>query len=333
MEIKRKRILSRMLSESPTADCVNELNTVELHISRVEALITKLESESVGSGSSASSSGKQVVENHPHSLQSTNPNPISTGKNPTQTTKTTHKVAPMVQASPVPPQQASQTSVMLAQKNAGELNPPPLVPAMDLTALLQQQMLMNEMMMQQFGLSTRNASYPGQLSTPSVTPSFPTPAEGSAAQMLHGYGRGIPTAEQQQLQQLQMLQNQLMTGPGVSSAIPGLGENPLSQQQRELEAINLRLSALGMMPPATSGHPGSIPSFATAGQNMSSPSVPPGLMPSGMLGLPGVGRGKPAVGTFGSQPAGLQAMLQQQQQQPNFAFSALHQQQHSQRPQ
>ena len=59
------------------------------------------------------------------------------------------------------PSKANPLIPSLQQQTAVESNPPPLMPAMDLNTLLQQQIMMNQMnqmMMQQLGLSTPNVN-------------------------------------------------------------------------------------------------------------------------------------------------------------------------------
>ncbi|KAK3789456.1 hypothetical protein RRG08_035151 [Elysia crispata] len=323
LEIKRKRILSRMLSEAPTADCVNELNTVELHISRVEALISKLESESATSSSSSKPLHEKDGTDHSMvSVQSTSLSQRSSLPNTPQT-KTTHKVAPMVHT----PQEPSKVNPPIQQQAPIESNPPPLLPTLDLKTLLQQQMLMNQMnqlMMQQLGLAPQNASFPGQLPGQLPFPGLPA-TDPSSAQMLHSFGRGLlPSADADQQQQLLQLQSQLLQQSGGSGIMPGLQNSQLFSQQQGFNSQLPSMNLLASCPPtATTTH-----------------SVPPGL---GMMGVPGLARGRatapggraansqPQVGAVSPQPGGLQAFLQQPQ--PNFALSALqhqHQHQHQQ---
>ncbi|RUS70501.1 hypothetical protein EGW08_021741, partial [Elysia chlorotica] len=311
LEIKRKRILGRMLAEAPTADCVEELNTVELHISRVEALISKLESDSAPSTSS-NCQKPPLIETDAHTqghVQSFAPAQRTSAPSTPQA-KTTHKVAPMVQ-------EPSKANPGLQQDS----NLPPLLPSVDLSALLQQQMWMNQMnqlMMQQLGLAPHSSSFPGQLPFPSL----PT-TDTSSMQMLNSFGRGLaPLAgtnqqQQQQQQQLLQLQNQLLQQSGGAGMAPSLQNSQIFSQLPSLSMLN-------SLTPATT----------SVGGQVTGQAVPPGL---GMLGVSGVARGRAAtttpqsqVGAMSPQPGGLQALLQQPHPQPNFALSAFQNQQHRQ---
>ncbi|GFR62422.1 hypothetical protein ElyMa_000130400 [Elysia marginata] len=353
LEIKRKRILSRMLSEAPTADCVNELNTVELHISRVEAIILKLES-----GSATSSSGSRPVPENDTRIEDSGIQSSSLAQNSNaanntpfitttaaQTTKTTHKVAPMVHSQ----QQLGQVNPSLyqqQQKPSGDLNMPPLMSTADLqTTLLQQQMMMNQMnqlMMQQLGISAPNASFPGSGLTGQLSCTGLPSSDPSTSQMLRSFGRGVMTSteadqlqqqQQQHQQQLQMLQSQLLQQPG-SALFPGLGDSALQNSRlfSLQQAFNPQLPGMGLL---SSSVPTAMPSSPSSqAPNLTSTPLPPGL---GFMGLQ-AGRGmnsQPQVGAVSPQPSGLRPFLQpqpqqqQQQQLPNFALSAFqrHQQQ------
>lgn len=299
LEIKRKRILSRMLSEAPTPDCVNELNTVELHISRMEALISKLETESPASSISLQQQANHV--SHPQSSLNSKQHVQNTNIPVSQPTKTTHKVAPMIQ-SPQQPHQVNSSHQQNLKMAAGSANPTSIMPSVDL--LLQQQMLMNQLMMQQLGLSTQNTPFSGQLpgQLPSTNP--------STAQVLPGFGRGVLTSSdadqlQQQHQQLQLLQNQLLQQSGSGAMFPGLGNSALLNSRLfSQQTMNPQFSNFGML---SSGLPLSTQSPAQATMSATS-SLPPGLS---MLGVSGLARGRgmnsqPQTGAVSSQPSGLQ---------------------------
>ncbi|CAL1538695.1 unnamed protein product [Lymnaea stagnalis] len=132
LNIKRKRILSKMASEVHcTPEDVNELTEVELHLKRVEKLISKLESRTSSISSDVSTTAEGFRD--PETLN------LAEESDAKLESKSTQKVAPIV------------------QENLTSLpTPVPTVAAPDLTAFLlqQRQLMMNSLiMMESLGLT------------------------------------------------------------------------------------------------------------------------------------------------------------------------------------